>query len=102
MNLESIAQFLSFIKQINNRPGMYGVNQVKDIALIIFGYRYSNNDEANGIDEFLTGFRAFVNVEFGTKEDFDWPKLIYLYSGSDSHSLQLFDKLFKSYTNKFG
>ncbi len=80
---------------------MYSVNRVEDIYLLIFGYKCGvNRDMIEELSNFLLDFRVFVNKEFKYKSDADWCRLIRFYSSGDSHSIQLFAKVFKKYLDK--
>ena len=79
------------------RPGMYLVNNVEELSLIIYGYLMGKGD----VDciELMSEFRDFVNKECKTdkKRDHNWPRLVRFYSGSDAHSLTLFRHLFDKF-----
>ena len=47
--------FVKFIQDVNKRPGMYGVNRVEDINLVIFGYSYapSSIEEKESLSQLL-------------------------------------------------
>lgn len=90
--------FIDFVNMILKRPAMYQVNKVEDLWLVMFGYQCSLSEGANkNIGDMLLDFRKFVNKDFDSKEDFSWDKLVRLYSGSDSHSLELFNQVFSQF-----
>lgn len=82
----------------------YGVSDVTDIYLIIFGFINGvTKSELNSVFQFTSNFRDFVNKEFAgdfsSSTDHDWPRLIRFYSGSDKHSIELFELLFERFIN---
>ena len=97
--MKGIGHFIELIESITNRPSMFAVNKVEDIGLVIMGYEYASNKNENNVllSECMIGFRDFINKKFESQNNFDWVKLIRLYSGSDLHSIQLFSQLFKEY-----
>jgi len=90
-------KLIELITAITKRPAMYGVNKVEDIDLIILGYiTCSAVVQGNALD-FNTEFRNYVNKDFEMKGDHAWPRLIRFHSANDSHSIELFSKLFFKY-----
>ena len=85
------------ITAITKRPAMYGVNKVEDIELIILGYTACSAVAQDNVSDFNTAFRNYVNTHFEMTGDYAWPRLIRFHSGSDSHSIELFSKLFFKY-----
>ncbi len=96
--------FIKLIREINKRPGMYAVNRVEDINLIIFGYSYApfDSEEKQSLSQLLADFRAFVNNHYERKDNYDWVKLIRFYSGSDSHTRETFADLFSKFVKSQG
>lgn len=90
-----LEKFFSLINGVINRPAMYGVNNIEDLGLVIFGYNAAF--EENELDELLFNFRTFINKEFDSNGDHDWIRLIRFYSGGDRHSLELFKDKFNSF-----
>jgi hypothetical protein len=93
-------KFSGTIKMLLEKPGLFGINKIEDIYYFILGYDMcitSNDLEENDYSYFKDNFRDFVNKDFDSDQNHDWAKLIRLYSGSDTHSIQLFTSLF----NKF-
>jgi hypothetical protein len=91
----SFDKALNFLTSILSKPGMFGINRVEDINLMILGYSFASVD--NELSEMMIEFTDFVNNNFEFTESFGWVKLIRLYSGSDSHSIQLFAEIFKRF-----
>ena len=92
-------KFIDFIQSIINRPGMFLVSKVEDLYFVILGFKsgfwiYNNND---AIEKLIYDFRQFVNKEFNSNGDHDWPKLIRFYSNGDKNSLDLFAKVFEEF-----
>lgn len=96
--MSDLSKFIEFADAVIKRPAMNGANRVEDIQLILFGYSFGAKD--NDASEFLDGFRVHVNKHFKTRKDHGWDRLIRFYSGSDSHSIELFSKLFQEYKKK--
>lgn len=94
-----MTKFIEFLKGLIKRPGMFFINKVEDYNLIITGYLYGAIEENSQlVAEFVGKFNQFVNKELGTgKEQFEWFKLIRLYSGSDAHSIVFFSELFERF-----
>jgi hypothetical protein len=90
-------KLIELITAITKRPAMYGVNKVEDFALIIFGYIACSAVAQGTSSDFNTEFRNYVNKDFEMTGDHDWPRLIRFHSASDSHSIELFSKLFSKY-----
>ncbi len=102
--MKRINHFIKFINAINERPGMYGVNRVEEMGLVILGYKYAifEKEENELLTQFMVEFREFVNHRYEHKDNFDWVKLIRLYSGSDSHTREMFADLFNQFIESKG
>ena len=88
----TVKEFLDKLKVVLDRPGMYGIQKVEDINVIFFSETYFNRNKE--IEEWSSKFSRFVIDETNNALDnFDWCKVIRLYSGSDAHSLELFKEL---------
>ncbi len=88
--------FLNIVSAVTRKPGLFRIGSVGDISIFIQGIVVATKDEE--INNWLIKFNEFVNKELdGRLVDFGWVKLIYLYSGSESHSLQLFEQLFNDF-----
>ena len=75
---------------------MYNIQKVEDINIIFFSEIFLNRNEE--IEEWSSKFSRFVIKDCDSAlQNFDWCKIIRLYSGSDAHSLQLF----KEFVTKF-
>ena len=77
-------------------PGMFKIQRVEDISLIILAERMINK---NGpVDQWDTDFPAFVTQQMNKDlKNFHWSHLIRLYSGSDSYSIQLFKEMYQPF-----
>lgn len=95
MKMTDLNDFLSFVFLILKRPGMFCVNKVEDLNYMITGYTFGNSNQE--VAELLSHFRIFVNNDMDSISNHDWVKLIRLYSGSDSHSLKLFQDMFERF-----
>lgn len=88
----TVKEFLDKLKVVLERPAMYGIQKVEDINVMFFSETYFNRNKE--IEEWSTKFSRFVIEETNNALDnFDWCKVIRLYSGSDAHSLELFKAL---------
>lgn len=84
--------FLDKLNIVLDRPGMYSIQKVEDISIIFFSEIFLNRNKE--IEEWSSKFSRFVIKDTNSAlENFDWCKIIRLYSGSDAHSLQLFKEL---------
>lgn len=97
---KTISNFSSFINSICERPGMYQINKVEDIGLLIFGYKsglLSCSDEYETVSNLINQFNEFINKEFTTNEEIDWVRLIRFHGNGDKNSLDLFKEKFKRF-----
>ena len=91
-----VSEFIKKISIILERPGMFGIQKVEDINLVFFSEIYINNNVE--LEKWCRGFSLFViNDTNESLSNFDWSKVIRLYSGSDYHSLSLFKELLNEY-----
>ncbi len=96
--MNSKDQIIDLIRMVLKRPAMFQVNRVEDLWLILFGYQHALTFESNvEINELLVDFTKFINLCFESTTEYNWDKLIRLHSGSDSHSIQLFEQLFEQF-----
>lgn len=97
--LEMIKLFRTFIYSILSRPGMFQVNNVNDLGLVIFGYLAAINKMESGLilNDFMDNFRAFVNKYFESDFNYDWERLIRFHSSGDKGSLELFKTVFDKF-----
>lgn len=95
----AIDKLISFIDEIIDKPGMYQVNNIEDLHLVLLGYLQGLDDDDS--TSFLSGFRMFVNEEFKTNFDYDWSRLIRFHSGGDKGSIDLFRVLFSRYMSTY-
>ncbi len=84
---------------------MYNVNNVEDLYLFIFGYKYGvkYSEDDLSLNDLLNKYLVFMNHYFDIKSDdnrYSWDKLIRFYSGSDKHSLELFSQSFREFLEK--
>ncbi|OGU76121.1 MAG: hypothetical protein A2W11_01835 [Ignavibacteria bacterium RBG_16_35_7] len=90
--------FISFISLLSSKHGMFMINNVEELSIAFIGYSFAlNEEERKAFDLFMGDFTVYINSDFKSKEKFSWQKLIRLYSGSDKHSLELFETLFTKY-----
>jgi len=94
-----INSFNEFVYAVVNKPGMYRVNNIEDLGLVIFGYiaGVARSGTISGLNEFMNNFRRFVNEHFDTTVDYDWERLIRFHAGGNVGSLELFKILFDRY-----
>src|SRR4051812_27537205 len=97
-NKNVLKDFIVLINAIIKRPGMFMVNNVENLGLVIFGFKCACNDANRELlDNLLDGFKKNVNERFETKEDSDWVRLIRFYGVGDNNTLQLFELAFDSF-----
>ncbi len=101
-NKEKLQFFLDLILNVVSKPGMYGIDNIKELSIFIQGYMCTRSPDGADVDIIIGEFRAFVNAHFKTQSDYDWHKLIYLHSGGGRHSIQLFGELFTLYLTENG
>lgn len=90
----------SFIKLLATKSGMFTINRIEDLYLMLNGYLIASNNRS--YDDFILSFNDFVLKKYKIEEDVHWCRLIRFYSGSDSHSLELFRSLFDEFLSKKG
>jgi hypothetical protein len=89
--------FFYRLNDILTRPGMYGIQKVEDVKIIFFSEIFFNRNKE--VEEWSSKFSHFViNDTNQALDNFDWCKIIRLYSGSDAHSLELFKELCTRFT----
>jgi hypothetical protein len=91
--------FIEFVNVILNRPGMFMIEDVEDLYLVLYGFQRGmpTHAEARDIAELMTDFRQFVNVELNSTDDVDWPRLIRYHSSGNSGSIILFKNKFERF-----
>ncbi len=97
---DNISKFLNFVNVISNKPGMFLINNVEDISLMIYGYKMACSDYSvvfDEIDNFLRQFKGFINSHYNTKDDIDWARLIRFYCVNDSTTLDFFKYKFSEF-----
>src|SRR5688572_10797314 len=95
-----IADFIDFIKNLTDKPGLFQINDVEGVSLVIFGYRRGcaiDLIKYEQLGKFMDEFKEFVNKEFAISEDFDWPRLIRFYSNGNKNSIDLFRVKFEKF-----
>ena len=92
----SIEDFIKAIENLLIKPGMYRIQSVEDIYIYINAEIYFNRNKEI---EFWNGkFSDFVIKKMNKSlTNFDWSKVIRLYSGSDLHSIELFRQMFNEF-----
>lgn len=85
--------YIKTLMQMLEKPGMYRIQRVEDIDIFIRAEIIFNRNKI--VEDWCSKFSRFVvkRVDKNLK-NFDWCKVIRLYSGSDSHSIELFKQLF--------
>lgn len=91
-------EFIEFIRMVVSRPAMFMVNNVEDLSLVLFGYSIGCKNQ--DVFDFLDSFREFVNKEFKSKDNIDWPRLIRFYGASDYTTMQLFSDKFEKFVSQ--
>ncbi|MGN6293136.1 MAG: hypothetical protein ACTHMV_10370 [Chitinophagaceae bacterium] len=85
---------LSFVLE---RPGMFGIQKIEDVFLIFSAEIFIHRNE--WVEKWNQRFNEFVIGEINeTLTNFDWSKVIRLYSGSDYSSIELFKQLYSRFT----
>jgi hypothetical protein len=97
-NKKVLADFVKLINAIADKPGMYMVNNVEDLALVIWGYkRACNARDRELLENLMDDFKKSVNERFETKEVVEWVRLIRFYGFGDSNTLSLFKLAFNDF-----
>jgi len=91
--MDAEKKFFEKLSYMIERPGMFGIQKVEDIKLIFTGEIVINQNLV--IETWNAEFNEYVfNKVDSSLINFDWSKIIRLYSGSDAHSIELFKDLF--------
>ena len=79
---------------------MYNVQKVEDINIIFTSEIIIHQNE--NVEEWSNKFRQFVIADVDERlSDFHWSNIIRLYSGSDSHSIELFKQLCEKFSKTY-
>jgi hypothetical protein len=96
----TIKDFFKQLSIVLDRPGMFGIQKVEDIAIIFFTEILFNRNEA--LEKCSTQFSSFARKEIDENlVNVDWSKIIRLYSGSDYHSIELFKDMFNNFMKEY-
>ena len=76
-NKNILKDFIKLINAITDRPGMYMVNNVENLALVIWGYKCAcNSSDRDLLEKFMEDFKKSVNQRFETEDAIEWVRLI--------------------------
>jgi hypothetical protein len=97
----------NIIENLIKMPGMYGINKIEDIHFILFGGNLFASDEIHlELEEFQSQFKTYINnyfkKDYKFEGDYDWYRLIRLYSFSDKNSIEMFGELFHRFLSNNG
>jgi len=93
---KTLTEFIDFVAAMTKRPGMFGINNVEDLNLVVLGYTVATKD--NTVEELLGAFTEFINRDFDTNNSYHWALVLRLNSAtSDHHSLKLFGDIFSKF-----
>ena len=95
MNHLNKAKFINLISGVLKTPGLFQVNRIEDLDLIITGYKCAVNEVE--LEDFIADFRAYVNKRFESSEDVHWVRWIRFRAASDMHSLELGKSVFSEF-----
>lgn len=97
-NKNVLKDFIKLINVITDRPGMYMVNNVEDIALVIWGYKSAcNASDRELLEKLMEDFKKSVNERYETKEAIEWVRLIRFHGFGDGNTLNLFKLAFNEF-----
>jgi hypothetical protein len=97
-NIKALRDFVSLINAILERPGMFLVNNVENLSLVILGYKMACKDTCvELLNNFLNDFKKYVNERSDFKEDIDWVRLIRFHGVGDKNTLDLFKRNFNDF-----
>ncbi|RFM32356.1 hypothetical protein [Chitinophaga silvisoli] len=93
-----LENFIKLINAITDRPGMYMVNNVEDLALVILGYKHACiASDRELLDKLIEDFSKSLNERFETKEAIEWVRLIRYHGFGDGNTLSLFKLAFDEF-----
>jgi len=97
-NRNVLKNFIKLINVITDRPGMYMVNNVEDLALVIWGYKCAcNAGDRELLENLMDDFKKNVNQRFETKEEIEWVRLFRFHGFGDGNTLSLFKLAFTEF-----
>lgn len=97
-NNNFLKDFIKLIKAIADRPGMYMINNVEDVALVIWGYKSAcKSSNRDLLENFMDDFKKSVNQRFETIEPIEWVRLIRFHGFGDGNTLSLFKSVFNEF-----
>ena len=85
MKLKPLFKMLDYV---NDRPGMFRVENVKDLSFLILGYSMSAIEDKDLA--YFENFSEFVQNKFQITNGQNWCQIIEFYSSSNLNSLELF------------
>lgn len=92
-------ELIKFIDGVNKRPAMFGVNNVKELSLLINGFIYGlqvNNYKGRDLELFQNQFREIVRAKvMMDNESYSWDGMILFHSASYLHSIELFKECYE-------
>ncbi|RKR81590.1 hypothetical protein BDD43_1739 [Mucilaginibacter gracilis] len=103
---EAFNRFYDWVAAILKRPQMFGVESVNDLSLVIMGIMFASGSLANIASDFNHSFKIYVNKnhadDFKSKKtDYDWVRLVRLYSSGNKASLELFERWFNDFVELY-
>jgi hypothetical protein len=95
-------KFYSFLQHVLKMPGMFKVSKIEDIEFIILGYSVAldHHLSANEVDSFFIDFNQHVCKKYRLDASYGWCKVLRFFSGSDGHSLKLFEENLNEWHDK--
>ena len=94
--------FYTFLQQVLKMPGMFNVSKIEDIEFILLGYSaaLSHQLSADEVDSFFMEFNQYVCNKYQFDALYGWCKVFRFLSGSDGHSLKLFEENINEWYDK--
>jgi len=89
-------EFIDRLYEILARPAVFAIQRIEDINVIFVAEIHINRNKE--LEDFYQAFSKFISRQNeGCFENFEWCKIIRLYSGSDFHSIELFKYYLERY-----
>lgn len=100
-NSKLLNHFIDFVETVSNKPGMFLINNIEDIGLVVFGYTngcsYNSKEDYYCIEDFMSNFKKYVNNHYATTEEYDWVRLIRFNCVGDAATLDFFKYIFDNF-----
>ncbi|RFM25565.1 hypothetical protein [Deminuibacter soli] len=98
-NSQIVKQFVNRIRFVVEKPGVFLINDVEDIAVFILGYKIATLDRLKDdvVGDFMNQFQKTINEHFSTGDNIEWSRLIRFHCVSNNATLDFFKSSFDEF-----